>query len=78
LEVGGILMDITQRRVIDIKNGTVTYERVDETWLIIHRTVSQHIEAVGKPPAIGDIIEFETYTDYDGSISNYRKKQHGS
>jgi len=67
-------MEITQRRVIAIKDGYVTYERVDEPSLIISRTVVEHAEAVGKPPAMGDIVDFETWSDYDGAISSYVKR----
>jgi len=66
-------MEITRRRVICVERGVVTYERVDEPWLIINRAVSDHTEAVGKPPVCGDIVEFETWSDYDGAISRYRK-----
>ncbi len=67
-------MFITQRRVIVIKDGYVVYERVDEPGLIITRRVADHVDATGHQPTMGEIVEFDTWADYDGSISSYRKK----
>lgn len=66
-------MEITQRRVIYIRNGVVTYERVDEPTLVIERTVEQHVAALGKQPEVGDVVEFETTYDYDGSFNTFKR-----
>jgi hypothetical protein len=68
-------MFITQRRVIALEGDRVVYERVDEPGLIIVRTVADHVEATGHKPTMGEVVEFETWTDgYDGCVSRYRSK----
>lgn len=66
-------MYIVQRRVVEIKDGWVTYELSSDPTRVIYRTVEQHREALKREPVLSEVLEFECYPDdIDGAFYRFK------